>query len=117
MIISDNVIIASIGALATVIVSGVNAAFAWSANSRSQRNEKHLLDTRADVGRLITQTDGITEKLCRVTGEAEHAKGVLEGKTDILEGEDGIPDFVCKFDKTEPCKFEKPESCKIEKPE
>ena len=98
MIVSDNVIIASIGAIATVLVSAVNAAFAWNASSRMKTNEQHLLDTKADVGRLITQTDGITKELCKVTGEAEHAKGVLQGKTDILEGEDGVPDFHCKFD-------------------
>ena len=109
MIVSDNVIIASIGAIATVLVSAVNAAFAWNSNTRSKRNEQHLLDTKADVVRLITQTDGITEKLCKVTGEAEHAKGMLEGKKDILEGEDGIPDFVCKYDKPETCKFREPE--------
>ena len=107
MIVSDNVIIASIGAFATVLVSAVNAAFAWNANVRAKRNEQHLLDTKADVVKLIFQTDGMTEKLCKITGESEHAKGVLEGKTDILEGEDGVPDFQCKFDKAETCKFEK----------
>lgn len=117
MVVSDNVIIATIGAMATVLVSGVNAAFAWNANTRAKRNEQHLLDTRADVVKLIFQTDGMTEKLCKITGESEHAKGVLEGKTDILEGEDGIPEFVCKFDKTEACRFEKPDSCKFEKSE
>jgi hypothetical protein len=74
------------------MVSAVNAAFAWSSNTRSRRNEQHLLDTRADVTKLVTQTNGITASLLKVTGESEHAKGVLEGKTDILEGE-GVPEF------------------------
>jgi hypothetical protein len=117
VIVSDNVLIATIGAIATVMVSCVNAAFAWNANTRAKRNEQHLLDTKADVVKLVVQTDGMSERLCKITGESEHAKGMLEGKRDILEGEDGVPDFTCKFDKTETCKFEKPETCKFEKPE
>ena len=80
MAISDNVAIATIGAVATVMVSAVNAAFAWSSNIRSKRNEQHLIDAKTDVSKLVTQTDGITSSLIRLTGEAEHAKGVIEGE-------------------------------------
>ena len=80
-VVSDNVAIATIGAVATVMVSAVNAAFAWSSNTRSRRNEQHLLDTKADVVKLVSQTDGITASLVRITGEAEHAKGVIEGES------------------------------------
>ncbi len=66
---SDTVVISLIGSAATVIVSLINAALAFSGHERGKRNEQSL-----DV--LKQQTNGIQDKLVKVTGEAEFARGV-----------------------------------------
>jgi hypothetical protein len=66
---SDPVVISMIGAGATVLISIINAAFLFMGHGRGKRNEKNISD-------LKEQTNGIQEKLVKVTGEAEYAKGV-----------------------------------------
>ncbi len=66
---SDPIAISLIGALSTVVISLINAGFALLGHARGKRNEQNL-------SALKEQTNGIQEKLIRVTGEAEYAKGV-----------------------------------------
>ena len=66
---SDTVVISLIGSAATVLVSLVNAALAILNHDRGKRNEQTLTT-------LKEQTNGIQEKLVKVTGEAEFARGV-----------------------------------------
>ncbi len=66
---SDTVVISLIGSIATVVVSLINAVLAFSGHERGKRNEQNLTA-------LKDQTNGIQEKLVRVTGEAEFARGV-----------------------------------------
>lgn len=80
MTLSDNVIIAGIGAIATILVSTINVVFSVIGSNRSKRNEQHLVDNKEQLKTLVTQTDGLTKELVRVTGQSERAKGVLEGE-------------------------------------
>jgi hypothetical protein len=61
--------ISMVGAVATVIVSLINAVFLFMGHERGKRNEQNISD-------LKEQTNGIQAKLVKVTGEAEFAKGV-----------------------------------------
>ncbi len=70
---SDTVTISLIGAASTVVISLVNAGLALMSHDRGKRNEQTLVD-------LKQQTNGIQEKLVKVTGEAEFAKGVQSEK-------------------------------------
>ena len=76
---TDSVTISLVGAGSTVLVSIINAVFAFLGNRRSKRNEGHLVATKEAVETLKVQTDGIQDHLLRVTGESERAKGVLVG--------------------------------------
>src|ERR1035441_1337785 len=76
---TDSVTISLVGAGATVLVSIINAVFAFLGNRRSKRNEGHLVATKEAVQTLQIQTDGMQENLLRVTGESERAKGNLAG--------------------------------------
>ncbi len=49
-------------------------------NRRGQRNEYHLVETKASVKQLAGQTNGIQAELLKVTGEAEFAKGLKQGE-------------------------------------
>ncbi len=69
MFISDPVMISMVGAVATVLVSIVNAVLAFSSHERGKRNENNL-------SALKEQTNGIQERLVKVTGESEFARGV-----------------------------------------
>ncbi len=66
---SDTVVISLVGSIATVIVSLINAGLALLSHERGKRNEQSL-------STLKEQTNGIQDKLIKVTGEAEFAKGV-----------------------------------------
>ncbi len=66
---SDTVVISLIGSAATVVVSLINAGLALMSHERGKRNEQSLTS-------LKEQTNGIQEKLVKVTGEAEFARGV-----------------------------------------
>jgi hypothetical protein len=68
-----------VGAAATVLVSIINAVFAFVGNQRAKRNENHLVATKEAVETLKIQTNGMQDKLLQTTGEAERAKGVLVG--------------------------------------
>ncbi len=78
--IDTNVTIALIGSLTTVVLATINGFFAYAANSRSKRNEGHIVETRNAVTDIKRQTDGINDQLLKVTGEAEFAKGLKEGE-------------------------------------
>ena len=97
---TDSVTISLVGAAATVLVSIVNAVFGYITNQRGKRNEDHLLATKDAVETLKVQTNGISEKLLQVTGEAERAKGVLAGhaeaKADAIKCQFQAADNSCK---------------------
>ena len=76
---TDSVTISLVGAGATVLVSIINAVFAFVGNQRAKRNENHLVATKEAVETLKIQTNGMQDKLLQTTGEAERAKGVLVG--------------------------------------
>jgi hypothetical protein len=73
-------LIAVIGATATVVVSMVNGFTTILTSARAKRNETHIMETKEAVIAIRANTDGINDRLIRVTGEAERAKGVLEGE-------------------------------------
>jgi hypothetical protein len=77
---SDPVTISLVGACATVSASLINAVLSYLSNQRGKRNENHLIETKDSLHALKVQTDGLQEKLIRVVGESEHAKGVKEGE-------------------------------------
>jgi meiotically up-regulated gene 157 (Mug157) protein len=85
-----------VGAVATVLVSIVNAAFAYVTNQRGKRNEDHLVATKEAVETLKIQTNGISEKLLQVTGDAERAKGVLTGHAEAKADADADA-LKCQF--------------------
>ena len=62
-----------------MLVSIINAVFAFIGNARSKRNETHLVATKEAVETLKVQTNGMQDKLLQTTGDAERAKGVLVG--------------------------------------
>lgn len=72
---TDTVLISLVGAAATVSLAIVNGVFAMMANTRSKRNEGHLVEAKADMAAIRVQTDGMTEHIVRLAAE----KGVLEG--------------------------------------
>ncbi len=99
-VLTDTVVISLIGAAATVAVSMVNAFFGYIGAVRGRRNEEHLLQTKESVAILVTQTNGIQERLLKVTGESERAKGVKEAE-DAAACRYKAPDDSCKFPKSE----------------
>jgi len=62
-----------IAQLITSVVLALNFIQSW-------RNGRALKDVKA-------QTDGINSRLVRVTGEAEHAKGVIQGAREQRDGD------------------------------
>ncbi len=79
-VLTENVTISLIGAATTVVLSVINLSFAMKSNRRGQRNEYHLVETKASVKQLAGQTNGIQAELLKVTGEAEFAKGLKQGE-------------------------------------
>ena len=86
MLVTDTVLISLIGACATVALAGVNGVFAIIANNRSKRNETqlglnsdHLVETKAAVLQVQTQTDGMSKDLAKATGQREYTRGQHEG--------------------------------------
>lgn len=63
------ILITTTGAFLVAVVSAV-AAIISARGNRAVREQMVL---------LVKQTDGIQASLVRVTGEAEHAKGMIEG--------------------------------------
>jgi len=76
---TDTVLISLVGAAATVVVSMVNAGFAFLSNRRGKRNEEHLVETKQAVMAVQNQTNGMSESLAKVTGQKEYARGQHEG--------------------------------------
>ena len=76
---TDSVTISLVGACATVALAVVNGVFSVVANARSKRNEGHLVETKEAVMKVQRQTDGMSDCLLKVTGEAEFAKGLKQG--------------------------------------
>ncbi len=68
----------AIGLLLTGCSSSVNVYISW-------RNGKKVEGVGRDITTLKIQTDGISDKLLKVTGEAEHAKGVLQGAAEAQQ--------------------------------
>jgi hypothetical protein len=86
---TDLVTVAVIGAVAAGFSSVMQFITVTKVNqiqATADRNEQHakktadvVTKTQSDVNDLKAQTNGFTETLLKVTGEAEHAKGKLEG--------------------------------------
>ncbi len=70
---SDPLAIAIVGSVTTVVVSVVNMVLAIQTRERGKRNEDHLIS-------LKDQTDGLSEKLVKATGESEFARGLKQGE-------------------------------------
>jgi len=77
---TDTVVISLVGAAATVAVAIVNAVFAFLGNRRGKRNERHIVQAKDSIKALEVQTNGMQERLLKVTGESEHAKGVKQAE-------------------------------------
>lgn len=90
MVLTDTVIISLVGAAATVIVSMVNAGFAWLGNARAKRNEGHLVETKEAVAMIQTQTNGMSDKIATLAGE----KGVLEGHAQGMLDAGAVPVMI-----------------------
>jgi hypothetical protein len=65
-------ILTAIGLLLTGCSSAFNIFLTW-------RNGKKAEKIVGAINVIKEQTDGISAKLVKVTGEAEHAKGMLQG--------------------------------------
>jgi len=65
-------VLTAVGLTLTGLSSAFNVFLTW-------RNGIRAKAISAMVHVIKEQTDGINEKLLAVTGEAEHAKGVLQG--------------------------------------
>jgi hypothetical protein len=66
-----------IGELAQLIIACASAYNVWQ-TWRVRAKARQLI---SDVKEIKQQTDGINAQLVKVTGEAEHAKGLKEGQT------------------------------------
>ena len=84
---TDTVLISLVGAAATVSLAIVNGVFAMMSNARGKRNEAHLVETKADVAAIKTQTDGMTDRIATLAGE----KGVLEGHAQGMLDAGAVP--------------------------
>jgi hypothetical protein len=84
---TDAVTISLIGAMATVLVSSVNAFLALASQRIGRRNEQQLTEakhsltqTNEAVAAIRQQTDGMTAALVQTTADAERAKGLAQGE-------------------------------------
>ncbi len=77
---TEQVTISLIGACVTVVVSTINALLTLGVRRRGKRNEKSLTETKHAVQAIKDQTDGINDKLVKVTGESEFARGLKQGE-------------------------------------
>jgi Na+-translocating ferredoxin:NAD+ oxidoreductase RnfG subunit len=83
---TEQVWIYMIGSIATFATALLGAVLAVYNQRISKRNEQHILEakagiveTRETMSTLEKNTNSKMDKLLKTTGEAEHAKGVLEG--------------------------------------
>ena len=72
-------ILTALGLLLTGCSSALNILLTWR-NGQRAKNMVLTMDT------IKAQTDGINEKLVKVTGESEHAKGMLQGAAEAQNG-------------------------------
>jgi hypothetical protein len=79
---TDTVTISLVGALTTVIISIINAFIALRSAERGRVIHNNVIETKVAVAELKEQTDGLATALVKVTGQAEHAKGLKEGKAE-----------------------------------
>ena len=64
-----------------MVVPGIlSAILGFLNNVLAQRAKEHAVQTTDKINELEKSTNGKLESLLKVTGESEHAKGVLEGK-------------------------------------
>ena len=82
-VLTENITISLIGAIATVAVSVINAFISLSARRRGKRNETHIEETKQAVQSLTQQTNGMQEQLLKVTSESEYAKGLKDGSLGV----------------------------------
>lgn len=64
-------LVTAIGVLVTVIMQ------AWNSYTSSKRAEV--------IEKLEKNTNSIKDALLKTTGEAEHAKGVIQGRSEVIE--------------------------------
>jgi hypothetical protein len=67
--------ITAIGLALTGLASAFNVYLTWRNGVRAR-----IIATNVEV--IKAQTDGINQTLVKVTGEAEHAKGLLQGRSE-----------------------------------
>jgi hypothetical protein len=75
---SDAVIVALIAAAPGVVASIVGVLN----NTMGRRNAIKLAETTHAISTLEKNTNSIKDALVKVTGEAERAKGVIEGRAE-----------------------------------
>ncbi len=57
----------------------INAMISWLNYRKSIENGLHTAKVAADIAELAVNTNSIKDALVKVTGESEHAKGVIQG--------------------------------------
>jgi hypothetical protein len=75
--VTDAVQIELIRALAVIPASIGSVAAAWF----SYKSSVHSKEASVSAKTIETQTDGLTDKLNRLTAKSSHAEGVLDEKT------------------------------------
>jgi hypothetical protein len=88
---TDVVTIALITGMVTVLPSTLTAIFGFMNSAAIRRMERHSLATKNAIVTLEQNTNSIKDALVKVTGEAEHAKGKLEG---AAAAEKSLPPIV-----------------------
>ena len=74
---SDTVLIALIAGLPSII----SATLSIFNNILGRKNTQHIVQAKEAIITLEKNTNSIKDALVKVTGEAEHAKGVIEGES------------------------------------
>ena len=65
----------------SVMVPGIlNAVASIILNAKMGRTENHVIETRSNIDELEKSTNSNFDQLVKLTAEASHAKGKLEGK-------------------------------------
>jgi hypothetical protein len=79
---SDTVIVALIvaaGSAFNAVISLANNALARRSIKLSQRNSKHIEETKVAMGELKKNTNSMKDALVKVTGEKFFAEGIKQG--------------------------------------
>jgi hypothetical protein len=72
-------IIVAAGSAVNAIIGLMNNSLARRADERSERNAKHIEETKLAISTLEKNTNSIKDALVKVTGEKEFAAGKLQG--------------------------------------